>query len=60
MKKFFERIILKKRKIKYLLSIIRSLKMDLYLQNTCFRHKDYEEAKAITQEAIDFLEELGL
>jgi hypothetical protein len=43
-----------------LATIIRWIKRDLNLQKTSFKHKDYKDAQAISQEIIDCLEELGL
>lgn len=60
MKELFERIVLRKKRITYLLLIIRNMKMDLLLQRTCFNHKDNKEAKLINQEILDWLKELDL
>ena len=49
-----------KRAMIMLKDIITWIKRDLNLQKTCFNHKDYKEAKLISQEIIDCLEELGL
>lgn len=60
MKEFFKKVMLNKKKIAYLLLIIRNIKLDLSLQKVCFNHKDNKEAKLINQEVLSWLEELGL
>lgn len=60
MKNFIERIILRGKKITYLIIIIHNLKRDLRLQQICLSRKDYKEVKLINQEMLDWLKELGL
>jgi len=44
--------------ISFLLAIIDYIYSSLQIQKTCFKNKDYKEAQAMSQEIIDWLEEL--
>ena len=60
MKSFVENIILRGRKITYLIIIIHNIKRDIMLQRIFLSRKDYKEVKAINEEILSWLKELGL